>query len=143
MKDGRALQYAAAEFQSDEDVVLEAGRQNGLAFNHASTKFFVDAALWPTVQALVQEYWVFRVSILSGASCYVVATSHQEVFGILVDVAAKLGMKSCTGDHESYRKFELLWGSKALRLFRASVMWWALPESKKGKILDLALIVRV
>ena len=93
----------------------------------------------------MQEYWVFRVASLSGASCFVVATSRQEVFGILVDVATMLDIEWYTGCHDSYEKYQLLCGSTStpLPLFRASAMSWDLPESKKGTLLDLTLIVKV
>ncbi|CAK9074435.1 unnamed protein product [Durusdinium trenchii] len=142
MQDGRALEYAAAELQEDEAIVFAAGRQNGLAFNHAATKFF-GAPLWQEAQPFLQNLWVFRVSRLSGAFCYVVAKSDYTSERILRDVARKLGIVWWTGCHDSDDKFELLRDSTRLRLYKAHVSWWNLPESEKGTIIDLKLLVKV
>ena len=137
-----ALKHAAAELQADKDVVLAAGRQNGLALNHASADFFTDAALWEEIRPFLQDFWVFRMSTLSGLSCYVVAANNDAVFGILIQVAHKLGIEWHTGCHDADDKFELLRGSTSLRLYRASVSWWHLPEREKRTIIDLTLVVK-
>ncbi|CAE7774527.1 unnamed protein product, partial [Symbiodinium pilosum] len=143
MRDGEALEHAAAELQADKDVALEAGRQTGLALNHASQQFFVDAALWQEVRPLVQDHWVFRVSTLSGSSCYVVAAGRHSVFNILLDVSTKLDIYWGTGCYDSHEKFKLLRGSAELQLYNATVSWWDLPESEKGTIIDLTLLVLI
>ena len=141
-QDGKALQHAAAELQDDEEVVFEAGRQTGLAFNSASEKFF-GPRLWQQVQPLLQDLWVFRVSKLSGAACYVVTKGNYAVFGFLRDVCKKLGIDWWYGCHDADDKFELLRGSTSLRLYKTHVSSWKLPESDQGAIIDLQLIVKV
>ena len=141
-QDGKALQHAAAELQDDEEVVFEAGRQTGLAFNSASEKFF-GPRLWQQVQPLLQDLWVFRVSKLSGAACYVVTKGNCAVFGFLLDVCEKLGIHWSYGCDDADDKFELLKGSTSLRLYKTHVSSWNLPESEKGAIIDLKLIVKV
>eukprot|EP00971_Amphidinium_carterae_P119417 2365402-Amphidinium_carterae.1 len=67
---GVALQWASTELRSDRDVILAAVTSNCFSLDYASADIVFDEEFWQKLQHELQDFYILKVILLSGRSCF-------------------------------------------------------------------------